>query len=299
MRKIWNALLAKMKRQFLAFFLLLMVLVSCEQPLLPDENSTGGDADGNLIVSVFQIEQQSFAVPLTRAMLTDYCSRLSMAVYDAKGSLVKQVHQSVGDASFGSAAFSLDPGTYRIVVVGHSSGKPTMTDPAKIKFDNSDGFTDTFLHSATVQISAEEEENVVQAHLKRITSLCRVVFTDAIPAGVTQMYFEYKGGSGAFDATTGLGSVNSTQKMTFAVEPGQQDCTFDLYTFLRDTEGTLQLQASAQDENGNEVCGRTFQVPMKQRMITRLSGPYFSGTSSVNIVIGIDAEWEGEQIVNF
>jgi hypothetical protein len=115
------------------------------------------------------------------------------------------------------------------------------------------------------------------------------------------MRFEYKGGSGAFDAATGLGSVNSTQKETFPVDAGDENCCFDLYTFLHDTEGTIHLQATALDDNDNELREREFDVPLKQRMITKLSGPYFSGTtgSSITIVIGINAEWEGEQTIEF
>ena len=268
--------------------------------MIPEHLS--GDADGNLIVSVFEIGQQPFDVSRTRAAIADVCSRLSFAVYDAQGKLLKQVHQQVGDTGFGSVAFAVSPGTYQVVVIGHSSGNPTMTNPAKIKFDNADGFSDTFLHSSTVVVGDEEEEAVtVQAHLERIASLCRVVFTDPIPAEVTEMRFQYKGGSGAFDAATGLGSVNSTQTLFFPVEPGQEACIFDLYTFLHAAEGTLRLQVSAYDEQLNVVRDRMFEVPMKQHMITRFSGPYFSGSASpaITIIIGIDAEWEGEQVVTF
>lgn len=290
-----------MRRLILPFYLILLIITSCEKPVIPGEYSTQGDLDGNLVVSVFQIEQQSFGTSLTRAVIADYCSRLSYAVYDADGKLVKQVNQKESDSGFGTAYFKVDPGTYQVVVVGHSSGNPTMTNSKKIKFENKDGFTDTFLHNSNVVVTDADDEEQVQAVMRRIVSLCRVVFTDAIPDGVSQMRFEYKGGSGAFDAATGLGSVNSTQKETFPVDAGDENCCFDLYTFLHDTEGTIHLQATALDDNDNELREREFDVPLKQRMITKLSGPYFSGTtgSSITIVIGINAEWEGEQTIEF
>jgi hypothetical protein len=41
------------------------------------------------------------------------------------------------------------------VVVGHSaSGNPTMTNPAKIQFTNSIGYTDTFLYTEQVEVTA-------------------------------------------------------------------------------------------------------------------------------------------------
>ena len=290
-----------MRRLILPFYLILLIITSCEKPVIPGEYSTQGDLDGNLVVSVFQIEQQSFGTSLTRAVIADYCSRLSYAVYDADGKLVKQVNQMESDSGFGTAYFKVDPGTYQVVVVGHSSGNPTMTNSKKIKFENKDGFTDTFLHNSNVVVTDADDEEQVQAVMRRIVSLCRVVFTDAIPDGVSQMRFEYKGGSGAFDAATGLGSVNSTQKETFPVDAGDENCCFDLYTFLHDTEGTIHLQATALDDNDNELREREFDVPLKQRMITKLRGPYFSGTtgSSITIVIGINAEWEGEQTIEF
>lgn len=289
-----------MKRSLLLFLSIIVFITSCEQPTIPD--GTMGDPDGNLLVSVFQIEQQSFGVPLTRAAIGDYCTHLNFAVYDAEGKLVKQFNQEVSQVGFGAVTFSVAAGTYQVVVVGHSSsGNPTMTNPRKIQFTNADGYSDTFLYSTQVEVTDENEEVEVSANLRRIVSLCRVTFTDAIPEDVTQIQFQYKGGSGAFDASTGYGTVKSTQKMTFPVQAGTESNTFDLYTFLHDDEGTIQLQITAQDDHKNVIHNRDFEVPMKQRIITRLSGPYFSGSSgsSISIVIGINTEWEGEQDITF
>ena len=289
-----------MRRLIIPLFLLLAIaLFSCEKPIIPDEDSTQGDADGNLTVTVFQIEQQSFAVPFTRATIADYCSRLSYAVYDTEGKLVKQINQKDTDAGYGTASFKVSPGTYQVVVVGHSSGNPTMTNPQKIKFDNKDGFTDTFLHNSQVVVGDDDEE-MVHAVMNRIVSLCRVVFTDAIPDGVTQMRFQYKGGSGAFDASTGLGSVNSTQTEFFPVEPGEDSCVFDLYTFLHDTEGTIHLLATAYDAADNVLYEREFDIPLVRNKITWLSGPFFTSTpSSSTFSVVINTDWIGELYLTF
>jgi len=289
-----------MKRFLFLLTMVMLFLTSCEQPTIPDEPL--GDSDGNLLVSVFQIEQQPFGVPRTRTAIADYCTHLNFAVYDAEGKLVKRMNQEVGQTGFGAVSFSVPPGTYQVVVVGHSSsGNPIMSDSRKIKFENKAGFSDTFLYSTHVEVTDEDEEVDVNADLRRIVSLCRVTFTDAIPADVTQMRFQYKGGSGAFDASTGFGSVNSTQTVVFSVQAGEESETFDLYTFLHDTEGTLHLLVTAYNANSVVVQEREFDVPMKQRVITKLSGPYFSGStgSSISIIIGINTEWEGEQSIEF
>ena len=97
--------------------------------------------------------------------------------------------------------------------------------------------------------------------------------------------------------------VNSTQIESFPVEAGQDSTSFDLYTYLHDTEGTIHLQATAYDADNNVVRDHEFDVPLKRRMITKFSGPYFSGSSTsssgITIVIGIDAEWEGEQEITY
>ena len=58
-----------------------------------------------------------------------------------------------------------------------------------------------------------EEHQTLSVSLERIVSLCRFVINDAIPAGVSKLEFYYTGGSGTFSATTGLGNVNSKQKI--------------------------------------------------------------------------------------
>lgn len=251
--------------------------------MFPDSGNTGGDDDGNL---------------RTRAVVSNLYNRLNIAVYDAQGKRVKQVNQQAGDAAFGTAVLQVDPGRYQVVAVAHSSaGNPTMTDPTKIKFENKDGFSDTFLYATTVQV--DEDECEVNADLKRIVSLCRVALTDAIPDEVTLMQFQYKGGSGAFNASTGMGSVKSTQTVYFAVEPGKGPNVFDLYTFLHHEEDTIHLQVTAYDTDDHVICEREFDVPMRRCQITTLSGPFFSGTdgAAISVVVGVHADWEGEETI--
>lgn len=296
-----------MKRLFKLFYSLLLVttFISCEKPMFPDNASSGNDDKANLIVTLYQIETEQFPGAKSRAIVTDYCTRLNFAVYDSLNTRVGQVNQVVGDKDFGTAHFKVEPGKYRVVVVGHSSnGNPTMTNPSKIQFKNKDGFTDTFLSNDTVVVGDSEKK--LPVNINRIVALCRFVITDSIPSKVAQMRFQYKGGSGAFDAATGLGCVKSTQTEFFPIESDQESNYFDLYTFLPDKEGEIHLQATAYDEDNNVVCDNEFDVPLKRRLITKLSGPYFSGssgssgsTSGITIIIGINADWEGEQVINY
>lgn len=297
-RKIFIAKLLKLHRLDLSFLFTLLLFFSCEQPFIPEE--LGDDPEGNLVVNVFQVEQYTFGSPTSRSGLSDLCQQLAYVVYDASGALVRRSFQQVNASNFGAMRFQLEPGTYQLVVIGYNStGKPELAHLDRIRFSNEAGYSDTFLHYSTLEVS--DQEVAVNVNLRRIVSLCRVVFTDPIPDNIAQMHFHYTGGSGAFDATTGLGSVNSTQVVTFPVEGGQQSTTFDLYTFLHDQEGTLDLQVTAFDRNNDIIYQREFQVPMKQRTITKLTGPFFTESSGagISIVIGINDEWEGEQTIEF
>ena len=291
----------------------LLSLSSCEKAITDEDSVVSGspaDKNANLTVTVFSIEKTPFGTltpgayaPATRAATpaSEACTRLNFAIYDEGGSRVKQVNQTSAEADFGKASFQLEPGTYQLVVVGHSaSGNPTMTDPTKIKFENADGFTDTYLCYANVTIGEDKVDYKVS--LDRITALCRFVLTDTeIPAEVKKMQFYYTGGSGAFNAQTSLGSVKSKQTVTCEVSASQKQ--FDLYTFpYQGIESTLHLTVTALDASDGIYAERTFDVPMQQNYITWVSGVFFngSGTSTTTITgVTVNTDWAGETYITF
>ena len=286
----------------------LLSLSSCEKAITDDDSVVSGsvaDKNANLQVTVFSIEKTPFETfTRTATPASEACTRLNFAVYTLDGSRVKQVNQSSAEADFGKASFQLEPGTYQLVVVGHSaSGNPTMTDPTKIKFENADGFTDTYLCYAKVTIGEDKVDYKVS--LDRITALCRFVLTDTeIPADVKKMRFYYTGGSGAFDATTGLGCVNSKQDVKFDVSANNKQ--FDLYTFpYKSTEGTIHLVVTALDASGVEILQREFDVSIEKNYITWVSGSFFGGSSTdpsggAGITsVTVNTDWAGETHVTF
>lgn len=312
-----RALNARNLVHYMCILCILLSLSSCEKAITDSDTVVSGlpaDKNTNLRVTVFSIEKTPFEA-LTRAEnaeadfgkatpASEACTRLNFAVYTLDGSRVKQVNQSSAEADFGKASFQLEPGTYQLVVVGHSStGNPTMTDPTKIKFENADGFTDTYLCYAKVTIGEDKVDYKVS--LDRITALCRFVLTDTeIPADVKKMRFYYTGGSGAFDATTSLGCVNSKQDVKFDVSASQKQ--FDLYTFpYKSTEGTLHLVVTALDASGNEILQREFDVSVEKNYITWVSGSFFGGSGSdptggAGITsVTVNTDWAGETHITF
>ena len=283
----------------------LLALSSCEKAIIQDDSVVSGsaaDKDANLTVTVFEIEKTPFG-SLTRAgqqPISAVCTRLNFAIYDEDGSRVKQVNQTKETTNYGTAHFQLEPGDYTLVVVGHSSnGNPTMTNLNKIQFTNAQGYTETFLCCATVTIAEDPVE--VQVSLDRIVSMCRFVLTDDIPSDVKKLQFYYTGGSGAFNALTGLGSVNSKQTVTFDVSSNPQK-QFDLYTFLHEAESDISLKVTALDNDDNVLYERDFDVPMQQNHITWLTGAFFNGSGSSSITITgvtVNTDWAGETHLTF
>ena len=283
-------------KQMIFWLSALLLLVACEKPSWDSEDEGDEAIAGNLTVSIYQIGKTPFDV-VTRSQSTTP-THINYAVYSVDGQRVKQVNQQAGDANYGKASFQLEPGTYQLVVVAHSSnGNPTMTDLTKIQFKNNQGFSDTFLtYIEDVEVTAENHTLLVTP--QRIVSLCRVEITDDVPETVSQLRFQYRGGSGAFDAHTGLGSVNSIQTLDFDVTGDQKQ--FDLYTYLHDTEGTIHLTVTAFDDSENIVLQREFDIPMEREKITWFTGPFFGGTGGgLSIGITLDTDWKGETHITF
>ncbi|MBO4662495.1 MAG: hypothetical protein J5630_07330 [Bacteroidaceae bacterium] len=254
----------------------------------PDEPQAGS---GNLTLRVKRLQQAPFA--------TDTSSKhVNFAFYDLGGTRVKQVNQKLGDTNYGTANVQLEPGTYQMVVLVHSSDRnPTMTNLAKIQFTNAYRYTETFRYYELITVTGQPQ--TLDLTLDRIVALCRFVISDSIPDGVAQMKFQYTGGSGHFSAITGLGVTKSTQVVTRQVQPGQRYQVIDLYTFLHQEKGTIELTATALNTAGEEQCTREFQVSMAQNQITWLTGNFFTdekttGQWRVTPKIALDKNWGNE-----
>lgn len=231
------------------------------------------------------------------------CSRISFAVYSGQGSNMtkKQVNQEAGSDGFGTASFRLEEGTYKVVVLAHSGdGNPTMTDPSRITFNNKNGLkvTDTFLYCEDVEISAQNHD--IDLELERVVAKFQLHLEDeSLPQELSQLKFEYSGGSSTLDAITGQGCVNSKQTETIDCTDGGND--YEVYTFVRSDSESLKIKVSALDSSGEVLKEQEFQdVPVTNNYITRYSGEMFSRAilnSAFSIVI--DDVWGGTKDYSF
>ena len=111
------------------FIVLALLVAACEKPILDEEMVMKKEA--NVILHMTQFEQTAF----TRAApdITELCTRLNVAIFDADGTKVKTVVQKDTDSDFGTVALTLAAGTYRLGVIAHNGeGSATITSEEKV-----------------------------------------------------------------------------------------------------------------------------------------------------------------------
>lgn len=285
--------------------MLVVAFISCEKVELPiaDNNDYQPEDGVNITFTISQIEQVSFdGNSTTRAStpITDLCSRITFAFFK-DGTKAKQVSQKSSDDDFGSLQVSLPAGTYQFVVMAHNgSANPTVTSPEEISFGNNGKLADTFYYYGELDATESKDLSLT---LKRAVAMIRFITTDAVPADVSQMQFNYTGGSSSFNAVTGLGCKNSRQEETFdvatAAHSGQSQ--YDLYTFPHDEMGgAIKLTVTALMDNDEEYKEEIFtDVPVKTNQITKYTGAFFANTQKpgeVKISLYTDADWTEESL---
>ena len=270
------------KYEHLLYLLLTgLLLLSCEKPVFDEE--TKESKDSNVTIHVGDINPGwDSNMSRTLVNVSEVCSRLQVAIYQ-NGERVASKNQVKGDTDFGTFSLKLAEGAYKILVLAHSAKKNiTTTDPKKLKFSNPDtssgtGFSDTFYYYGNMEVSADGA--LIEVNMKRATSMFRLVTTDVKPEKVKKFWFYYEGGSGALNAETGLGCVNSKQAVTVTLDDSQtgQPLQFDLYTFLHDETGKVTFTVRAFDEKDDILYSREFtDVAMQRNRISRLTGKFFT-----------------------
>ena len=281
----------------LLFFALALLLAACEKPVFNETTGKEIPSETNVILHFTQYEQEAFTRSATD--ITDLCSRLNIAIFDAEGTKVKTVAQKEGDASYGTVALSLAAGTYRLVVIAHNcDGSATITSTEKVTFPNNK-VTDTFFYYGTLVVT-----DALQSYdltLTRAVAMFRLVLTDeSIPNNVAKLKFYYLGGSSTFSPKAGYGCVNSKQTEIRPVPSGYAaGMSFEIYTLPHTEEDVLtKLTVTALDANDNILKERTFEnVPIIRNQVTRYTGSFFGSggtgdTGSGTFRLTADPDWD-------
>ena len=283
-------------KKFMLFALALLA-AACEKPVIDEDLVATKDA--NVILHFKQFEQEAFTRAATD--ITELCSRLNIALFDAEGTKVKTVAQKEGDSSYGTVALTLTAGTYRLVVIAHNcDGSATITSTEKVTFPNNK-VTDTFYYYGDLVVT--EAKQSYDLTLTRAVAMFRLVLTDeSVPSNVAKLKFYYLGGSSTFSPKDGYGCVNSKQTEVRTVPADFVSGTaFDIYTLPHTESDVLtKLTVTALDANDNTVKERIFEnVPITRNQITRYTGSFFgsggSGSSSSSdgtFRLTADPDWD-------
>jgi len=278
----------------LMYIVLALLLAACEKPVFNETTGKEIPSETNVILHFTQYQQEAFTRSATD--ITNLCSRLNIAIFDAEGTKVKTVAQKEGDASYGTVALSLAAGTYRLVVIAHNcDGSATITSTEKVTFPNNK-VTDTFYYYGDLVVTAEKQS--YDLTLTRAVAMFRLVLTDdEIPSTVAKLKFYYLGGSSTFSPKDGYGCVNSKQT---EIRPVSTDGIYEIYTLPHTEEDVLtKLTVTALDANDNILKERVFEnVPVIRNQVTRYTGSFFGsggGGNSTNdgtFRLTADPDWD-------
>ena len=257
----------------LMFIALALLLAACEKPFLYNEDAVT-KKDANVILHFKQYEQESFTRSATD--ITELCSRLNIAIFDADGTKVKTVAQKESDAGYGTVALTLAAGTYQLVVIAHNGeGSATITSTEKVTFPNNK-VTDTFYYYGDLVVTTEVQS--YDLTLTRAVAMFRLVLTDdEMPSNVAKLKFYYLGGSSTFSPKDGCGCVQSKQTEIRPVPSGSPaGMTFEIFTLPHTEDDVLtKLTVTALDQNDNII---------KEKV--------FGGSSDGTIRLTADPDWD-------
>lgn len=322
---------------WLASLLLMLVatLTSCEKFALDDSGTNSHDANANVIIHASVAKNNSTGTrsgegdfgdedgiedgdedrieegneEVEGKPLEDYCSRLSIAIFDGEEK-VKTLNLTAEKDGYEDIGINLEAGKYRMVAIGHNgNGNCTISSPEKVKFYKNK-MTDTFFYYGTFNVrDGEDTDDYIL--LKRAVAQFKVHITDAtIPAEAHSIKFYYTGGSSTLDAVTGYGCVQSRQTETFKLQEDNRD--FSVYTFPREENKGLKMTINILDADAQSIKEYSKEgIPVKCNNITQsnisiqdqtISAPDQkenddSGKGGMGFTINPD--WEGEIVVEF
>lgn len=303
---------------WLASLLLMLVatLTSCEKFALDDSGTNSHDANANVIIHASVAKNNSTGTrsgeedeEVEGKPLEDYCSRLSIAIFDGEEK-VKTLNLTAEKDGYDDIGINLDAGKYRMVAIGHNgSGNCTISSPEKVKFYKNK-MTDTFFYYGTFNvIDGEDTDDYIL--LNRAVAQFKVHISDAtIPAEAHSIKFYYTGGSSTLDAVTGYGCVQSRQTESFKLQEGKRD--YSVYTFPREENKGLKMTINILDADAQSIKEYSKEgVPVKRNNITQTNISIKDHTISDpdqkedgdsgkgNLGFTVNPDWEGEIVVEF
>ena len=230
--------------------------------------------------------------PMTRtaASIAGVVNHLDVWIYES-GSEVTAVHQTSGDAGFGSLSVTLNKTkTYTIYAVGHKADGATLSDGvisfADDKVTHSMFYTTTFSPATTSSLSCL---------MTRIVADFRLEITDNIPAECKSLRFTISNVYDRWNVSTG--GTHSLDRVS-TISYGGTSAIFNVYAIVTDAQTTHDITVTALDENGQELQTQTFNdVPLRNGYKTSYRGTFFTDAPTT-AAFTVD-DWNEYDVVTF
>ena len=273
-----------------------------------NETSTIPEEEGKSKTFTFQVTNymQYDMDEGTRAAIAPSESKriqhLALGIFDATtNTLVAPIQiQDKEDQGYGSFTAKLNYGKYRLVFLGYGGSNSIliMENPEEISFENNT-LPQTFLSSFefTVDPNTQATTSVV---LKRVVSGFELTMADAVSSRTAGIKIKSTGGGMVLNAKTGFAKASTGRENTIVIPESYHGLTGKsviFYLFLPSNEESMDITASAVDENGEAFIERTFtDVPMKINTRTTYQGNFFVDMPH-GFSITMEDDW-GEEVVN-
>lgn len=280
-----------------------LFFTACEKPIIDESTEESvivkSDQTANVVLRMSEFEQMGSSTR-TATDIRQLCSRISVALFSEESKQLS-LTQKAEDEDFGTIAFRVAEGTYRLVVIAHNGeGNATISSTEKVTFQNNK-VTDTFYYSDDIVVTSEKQE--YNLSLIRAVAKFKLTLSDeTTPEGVTKFKFYYTGGSSTFSPATGFGCVNSKQT---EIREVNEKGVYEIYTCPHTQEDVLtKLTVTALDANDNTIKERVFEdIPIVRNQITEYNGSFFDemngSTGNGSFVMTADPEWEATNTFSF
>ena len=239
------------------------LLMACSNDSDSVFNGSAVETEVTLTFSPYDME------PMTRAAVSEFATHLDVWLYES-GNESAAVHQSSGDAGFGSVSVTLNKTkTYTLYAVAHRCADDATLADGVISFPD-DKVTHSFYYTTT--FTPSEVSNLACA-MQRIVAQFRLEITDDIPDDVAKMQFTI---ANVFDRwNIGSGGTHQLDR-TSSINYNGTSSIFNVYAIVTDVSTTQDITVVALNENDQPVQSRLFSaVPLRNGYKTTYQGTFF------------------------
>jgi hypothetical protein len=229
----------------------------------------------------------------TRSLTADGKDMTDVWVWDYVGNDCQQtVHQTSGDADFGTPTMELGLGTHHLYFVASRGGTPTVDNDAKtITWAT---VRDTFWKHYELTVTGGTSGGSRAVALDRVVTKLKVVLSDAIPTGAAKFEVTPASWYYGMNYTTGEPSeatVNGTITVNIpSSDIGVVNEAVSIFGFSSATEWTTDVSVDCKTSDSSVLGSATIAAaPFVRNRVSEYTGPLF--TAGGGMTLSLVTDW--------